>query len=94
MKSQQNEDACFQKHYSVCIFPQGFSILAYWNFIEKFCEHEQASTRPIVASNSSKAQILRALLNWMGPFDTTNAVIQFLFEPPLFHNKINSSLFM
>ena len=39
--------------------------------LQKFCEHEQASTdRVIVASNSSKRQILRALSNWMGPFNT------------------------
>ena len=38
--------------------------------LQKFCEHEQASTRLIFASNSSKGQFLRALLNWMGPFDT------------------------
>ena len=31
--------------------------------LQKFCEHEQAS-------NLSKGQILRALSNWMGPFDT------------------------
>ena len=38
---------------------------------QNFCEHEQASTHLIFASNSSrKGQILRALLNWMGPFDT------------------------
>ena len=36
------------------------------------CEHEQASTHLIFASNSSKGQILRALSNWMGPFDTPN----------------------
>ena len=35
-----------------------------------FCEHEQASTHLILASNSSKGQILRALSNWMGPLDT------------------------
>ena len=38
--------------------------------LQKFCEHEQASTRLSFASNPSKGQILRALLNWMGPFDT------------------------
>ena len=38
--------------------------------LQNFCEHEQASTRLIFASNSSKGQILRALLNGMGPFDT------------------------
>ena len=40
--------------------------------LQKFCEHEQASTRVIFASNSRKGQILRALLNWMGPFDNPN----------------------
>ena len=38
--------------------------------LQKFCEHEQASTHLIFASNSSKGQILRALSNWMGPFVT------------------------
>ena len=38
--------------------------------LQKFCEHEQASTYLIFASNSSEGQILRALSNWMGPFDT------------------------
>ena len=36
---------------------------------KKFCEHEQASAHLIFVSNSSKGQILRALSNWMGPFD-------------------------
>ena len=31
--------------------------------LQKFCEHEQASTHRIFASNSSKGEILRALLN-------------------------------
>ena len=39
--------------------------------LQKLCEHEQVSTRLIFASNSSKGQILRALSNWMGPFDTS-----------------------
>ena len=38
--------------------------------LENFCEHEQASPHLIFASNSSKGQILRALPNWMEPFDT------------------------
>ena len=38
--------------------------------LEKFCEHERASTHVIFASNSSKGQMWRALSNWMGPFDT------------------------
>ena len=45
--------------------------------LQKFCEHEQASTHLIFASNSSKGQILRALSNWMGPFDTPNKSIPF-----------------
>ena len=40
--------------------------------LQKFCEHEQASTHLIFASNSSKGQSLRALSNWVGPFDTPN----------------------
>ena len=31
--------------------------------LQKFCEHDQANTHLIFASNSSKGQILRALLN-------------------------------
>ena len=38
--------------------------------LQKFCEHEQASTQLTFASNSSKGKILRALSNWMGPFYT------------------------
>ena len=38
--------------------------------LQKFYEHEQASTHLIFASNSSKDQNLRALSNWMGPFYT------------------------
>ena len=38
--------------------------------LAKFCEHEQASTHLIFASNSSKGQNLPALSNWIGPFDT------------------------
>ena len=40
------------------------------DYLQNFCGHEQASTHLIFASNSSKGQILRALSNWMGPFDT------------------------
>ena len=39
--------------------------------LQKFSEHEQASTYLIFANNSSKSQSLRALSNWMRPFDTT-----------------------
>ena len=38
--------------------------------LQKICEHEQASTWVIFASNLSKGQILRAILNRMGPFNT------------------------
>ena len=43
------------------------------------CEHEQASTHLIFASNSSKGQVLRAPSNWMGPFDTP-AILEFLTQ--------------
>ena len=42
--------------------------------LQKFGEHEKASTRVMFASNSSKGQVLRALFSWMGPFDTPKAV--------------------
>ena len=38
--------------------------------LQKFCEHKQASTHLIFASNSRKGKILRSLSNWMGPFYT------------------------
>ena len=38
--------------------------------VAKICEHEEASTHLIFESNSSKGQILRALLNSVEPFDT------------------------
>ena len=38
--------------------------------LQKICDYEQASIYLIFASNSSKDQILRALSNSMGPFDT------------------------
>ena len=34
---------------------------------QNFCEHEHEQA---IASNSSKGQILPAVSNWMGPFDT------------------------
>ena len=39
---------------------------------QKFCEHEQAGTHLIFTSNLRKGKILRALSNWMKPFDTPN----------------------
>ena len=44
--------------------------------LAKICEQEQASTHLLFASNSSKGQILRALSNWMGPFDTPITQLQ------------------
>ena len=44
--------------------------------LQKFCEHEQASTHLIFAGNLSKGQILQALLNCTGPFDTHLTAIQ------------------
>ena len=41
--------------------------------LQKFCEHEQTSTHLMFARNSSKGQILRALSNWTGPFDTPDS---------------------
>ena len=38
--------------------------------MQQFCEPEQASSHLIFASNSSKDQILQALSNCMGSFDT------------------------
>ena len=43
--------------------------------LQKFCEHEQASTHLIFSSNSSKGQIFRALSNLMGPFGTSHNVL-------------------
>ena len=43
--------------------------------LHKFGGHEQASTRVNFASNSSQGQILRALSNWMGPFDSPIGLI-------------------
>ena len=48
--------------------------------LQKFCEHEQASTCVIFESNSSTGQIFRALSNWMGPFDT-RIILDYAKEP-------------
>ena len=40
--------------------------------LQKFGEHEQASTRLNFASKSSKGKILRAVKNFNGPFITPN----------------------
>ena len=44
--------------------------------LQKFCEHEQASTRLNFASKSSKGQILLALEDFQGPFNTPSLQIQ------------------
>ena len=46
--------------------------------LQKFCEHEQASTHLIFASSLSKGKILRGLSNWMGPYYTPNRECLFL----------------
>ena len=46
--------------YTVGNFNKNLSMLEH---LQKFCEHEQASTHLIFASNLSKGQILRALSN-------------------------------
>ena len=58
--------------------------------LQKFCEHEQASTRVIFANNSSKGQILRALLNRIGPFDTPNNAILSIHGP--FSQPLNTTI--
>ena len=61
---------CFFANYA-CVTQQGtLTKIRLCEHLQNFCEHEQASTHLIFASNSSKGQILRALSNWMGPFDT------------------------
>ena len=66
-KRQPNEEAFFQNAtYNHGILTK----IRACEHLQKFCELEQATTHLIFASNSSKDQILRALSNWMGPFDT------------------------
>ena len=66
-KRQQNEEAFFQK----ATYIQGILTKIH---SQKFCEHEQASTLLIFASNSSKGQILRAVSNSKGPSDTPSSL--------------------
>ena len=62
---------CFQDANYACATQQGtLTKIGACEHLQNFCEHEQASTHLIFVSNSSKGQILRALSNWMGPFDT------------------------
>ena len=58
--------------------------------LQKFCEHEQASTCVFFASKSSKGQILRALLNRMGEFDTPIVELASSINLPL--TKVHSLL--
>ena len=46
-------------------YKAGLTRIRAFEHLRKFCEHEQTNTRAIFASNSSKGQILRALLKWM-----------------------------
>ena len=60
------------------MFPQRFPELPSTRIraceqLQKSCEHEQRGTRLISVSNANKSQILRALLNWMRPFNIPNA---------------------
>ena len=60
---------CIQDANYACATRQGIlTKIRACEHLQKFCEHEQASTHLIFASNSSKGQILRALSNWMGPY--------------------------
>ena len=62
---------CFQDaNYAYATWQGILTKIRACEHVQKFCENEQASTHLIFASNSSKGQILRALSNWMGPFDT------------------------
>ena len=65
---------CIQDANYACATRQGIlTKIRACEHLQKFCEHEQASTHLIFASNSSEGQILRALSNWMGPFDTPSS---------------------
>ena len=57
------------------------------NTCKKFCEHEQASTHLIFASNSSKGQILRALSNLMAR-DHSIPVIMLLLSMEAIHKYL------
>ena len=61
--------------------------------MQKFCEHEQASTHLIFASNSSKGKILGALSNSLGPVYTPNVhtlavKAEAQLAPPLYNQMI------
>ena len=56
--------------------------------LAKILRARQASTHLIFASNSSKGQILRALLNWMGPLDTYEK-IELIFQLSTGHQEVS-----
>ena len=69
---------CFQDaNYAYATRQRILSKIWACEHLQKFCEHEQASTHLICASNSSKGQILRALSNLMGPFDTPTVAFKY-----------------
>ena len=57
--------------------------------LQKFGEHEQASTRLNFASKSSKGKILRAVKNFNGPFITANTLPSLQFHYILFSYSAN-----
>ena len=70
-----NVNFCFQDENYAYATRQGIlTKIRAFEQLQKLCEHEQASSHLIFASNSSKSQILWALSNWMGPFDTPSTV--------------------
>ena len=82
---------CFQDANYACATQQGtLTKIRACEHLQNFCEHEQASTHLIFVSNSSKGQILRALSNWMGPFDTPYSPEQ--TDPKLIHACDNKSV--
>ena len=77
-------------YFSVPFNPKENTTVRACEQLQKFCEHEQASTCVFFASKSSKGQILRALLNRMGPFDTPIVELASSINLPL--TKVHSLL--
>ena len=76
---------CFQDaNYAYATLQGILTKIRAWEHLQIFCEHEQASTSLNFASNSSKGQILRALSNWKGPFDTPKRILTALMPSLLF----------
>ena len=61
--------------------------------LQKFGEHEQASTRLNFASKSSKCKILRAVKNFNGPFITpflqSTSILHYSLVTRYIHAKLN-----